>query len=350
MQLVDARPLPPLRSQAFTKPESAEALTTTEPRIPCLRPLRCSPSDEVAAILTELDILEKSRPRPAPHVPRRLQTVRALLPTLYPIGVGTIWCGRRWPPQNTDWKEPTQIEVNQHLHSAVMEVASSGNALLLDTAEGYGESEERVGAWLKSGGVGLHDRIVICTKFGERHDCSTGSTALDHSAGAAERAFHESVRRLGRVDVFYSHVTSQLSERQAAKVLADQALAATLARLRRESGCLLGCSLSHESVLEEALRGKAVVAPWLAMLDVMQLPAVLALKRPDLVIGLAALGLDVVVNSPVRGMERMQGMSGVSTPREVITTLLAMKGITAVLSGSRAHLRETLQYCRGQCE
>jgi hypothetical protein len=179
----------------------------------------------------------------------------------------------------------------------------------------------------------------------ERYDA--GTTRVDHSASAAERAFRESVGLLGRVDVFYSHVTSQLSESEAAKVLANRDLAAMLQGIRRSSGCLLGCSLSHETLLQEALpaRGKDT-APWLAMLDVMQLPAVLALRRPDLVAGLSELGMDVVINSPVRGMAKLQPevLARAPTPRAVIRRLLAMEGVTAVLSGSRTHLKETLRY------
>ena len=325
-----------------------------------LKPLRAAVDPTIDELNAQMDRLDFSRPlsvqrlMPPPAVeykPRRLGSLNSLYPAVYPLGLGTIWFGRRWPPKNEEWTEPTQLEVNAHLHSSFMEVASNNpaTAIIVATAEGYCSSQERLGRWLQGAGIGFADRAVICTKFGERHDADTNTTALDHSPYAAERAFRNGTREMGRIDVFYSHVTSQLSEEEATEALENESLSATLQRLRNESGCLLGCALSHEFLLERALPGRGKpTAHWLAILDVMQLPAIMCLRRPDLVLGLAELGIDVVANSPVRGMPLMEGIPGCENPSGVIRRLLATKGIKAVLSGSRTHMKETLTYCRDE--
>jgi aryl-alcohol dehydrogenase-like predicted oxidoreductase len=69
----------------------------------------------------------------------------------------------------------------------------------------------QVGMWLKSHAE-LRGCVLVATKFGEQFDTDTGRTAVDLSAAAAERCLDASERLLGRVDVLYSHVTSQVGE------------------------------------------------------------------------------------------------------------------------------------------
>jgi len=78
------------------------------------------------------------------------------------------------------------------------------------------------------------------------------------------------------------------------------------------------------------------------MLDVLQLSAIGALQRPDLVEAVAARGLAVVVNSPVRGISRMANTE--ATPEEVVCKLLAMTGVATVLTGTRTHLADMFSY------
>jgi hypothetical protein len=69
----------------------------------------------------------------------------------------------------------------------------------------------QVGMWLKSHAE-LRGCVLVATKFGEQFDTDTGRTAVDLSAAAAERCLDASERLLGRVDILYSHVTSQVGE------------------------------------------------------------------------------------------------------------------------------------------
>lgn len=113
----------------------------------------------------------------------------------------------------------------------------------------------------------LREQIILGTKFGEHFD--DGVTSVDLTATGAKEQFERSVQRLGKVDLLYSHNTSQVSESEAAAVLADRELTQYLRSLK-ETGAVqfLGTSISHSGVLEQAME-----AGRLGHLDVIQIPS-----------------------------------------------------------------------------
>lgn len=87
---------------------------------------------------------------------------------------------------------------------------------VVDTANSYaaGESERVVGEWARRPGVG---DALIATKVGNLVE--PGQTDVDLSSAHIARQFAESVRRLGRVDLYLSHApddTTPLAETVAA--------------------------------------------------------------------------------------------------------------------------------------
>ncbi|MFJ6788115.1 aldo/keto reductase [Streptomyces angustmyceticus] len=79
----------------------------------------------------------------------------------------------------------------------------------LDTADAYGQgaNEELVGRWLRRH-ARERDRMVVATKFGLRHDASTGRVGdVDTSADYVPLACRDSLRRLGveHIDLYYAH-------------------------------------------------------------------------------------------------------------------------------------------------
>ncbi|MFE1764855.1 aldo/keto reductase [Streptomyces angustmyceticus] len=79
----------------------------------------------------------------------------------------------------------------------------------LDTADAYGQgaNEELVGRWLRRH-ARERDRMIVATKFGLRHDASTGRVGdVDTSADYVPLACRASLRRLGveHIDLYYAH-------------------------------------------------------------------------------------------------------------------------------------------------
>ena len=175
-----------------------------------------------------------------------------VLDGVYAVGIGTIWLGRQWPPENSRYVRPSEGAVDVFLRSA-FELLPEGQRLMLDTASGYGEAEQRLGAWL-SAHPDLAARVVVATKFGETFDAATGVTTIDLSAAAAASQLAASQRALGGpIGLYYSHITSQVSADAAAEVFADAELRAVL-RAAKDDGRvgLLGTSCSFPDVVRPA--------------------------------------------------------------------------------------------------
>jgi aryl-alcohol dehydrogenase-like predicted oxidoreductase len=118
-----------------------------------------------------------------------------------PIGLGTTKLGR-----NTDVKYPERFVLPSD--EAVRDLLETGLALglnLIDTAPAYGESEQRLGAFVES----QRDRIVLCTKCGEQY--KNGVSTYDFSADAIVASAEESLRRLrtDHVDILLLHSNSR---------------------------------------------------------------------------------------------------------------------------------------------
>ena len=113
------------------------------------------------------------------------------------IGLGTTKLGR-----NTDVKYPERFALPSG--EAVRELLETSLALgvnLIDTAPAYGESERRLGAFVENN----RDRIVLCTKCGERYQ--DGRSTYDFSATGIVASVEESLRRLraDTIDILLLH-------------------------------------------------------------------------------------------------------------------------------------------------
>eukprot|EP00037_Helgoeca_nana_P007353 m.67084 g.67084 ORF g.67084 m.67084 type:complete len:299 (+) comp18164_c0_seq1:314-1210(+) len=195
----------------------------------------------------------------------------------------------------------------------------------------------QVGAWSKKHPE-LASKIVVATKFGETFDTVTGETSVDLSADAAIRCLEASMRRLGRVDILYSHVTSQISNDAAQAVLTDPELNKVLREMRTSGKVkLIGTSISHTAVILKGLE-----EGWFDVFDVVQLPAPLVVQYPEIPHQLQAKKVMVVVNSLIRKMGAIDG--GPATPESMYHTVLGVPGVTCCLTGTRHHLDETMGY------
>jgi aryl-alcohol dehydrogenase-like predicted oxidoreductase len=149
-------------------------------------------------------------------VPRRLGKTGLLAS---PISLGTTKLGR-----NTDVKYPQPFDLPsdqrvEELLAAALELGVN----VIDTAPSYGDSELRLGPF-----VAAHrERIVLCTKCGERYE--NGRSIYDFSARAISKSVDESLRRLrtDRIDILLLH-----SDGRDVEILKQTAALDALARLK----------------------------------------------------------------------------------------------------------------------
>jgi aryl-alcohol dehydrogenase-like predicted oxidoreductase len=114
-----------------------------------------------------------------------------------PIGLGTVKLGR---DTNVKYFKSFELPSDKQVQE-LLETALSLGVNLIDTAAAYGESERRLGPFVKA----HRDRIVLCTKCGEQY--ADGRSTYDFSIPAIMASIEESLRRLktDHVDILLLH-------------------------------------------------------------------------------------------------------------------------------------------------
>lgn len=249
------------------------------------------------------------------------------------LGLGTVWAGRVWPPGNQRYARPSAAQLDAQIRTA-LSLIPDGESLMLDTAVGYGDAQTRLGQWLRApANTSTAARCVVATKFGEVFHVRLGRTVVDHSAAAAAAQLTDCIEALGRVDVFYSHVTSQLTPEQAAAVYADADLRAFL-RAAKKLGLvrLVGTSCSFPEVLRHAVDAGHLAG----VVDVVQMAAGAFAAHPDIAEHLAGQGIALVANSVVR--KRLRDASQQLPASDVTVALHELRvrcpGVGVVLAGT----------------
>lgn len=167
--------------------------------------------------------------------------------TVGPIALGTTKLGR-----NTDVKYPQPFDLpSDEQVQALIEACLDAGVNLIDTAPAYGASEERLGRFLE----GRRDRLILCTKCGERYENARSS--WDFSAVAIERSLEASLRNLRTdyVDIFLLH-----SNGQDLQILTETDALSALERAKKSGKArTIGISAKTEAGVSEACRSLDVV-------------------------------------------------------------------------------------------
>lgn len=251
-----------------------------------------------------------------------------------PLGIGTIWFGRKWPPNNHDYVKPDSEEIEKYMMTCLSSLSTKSNELvMIDTATGYGYTEEKLGQFYNRY-PHLAEKSFIATKFGhERHG---GPPVHSISVETLHKDIKKSAAYLPKIDLIYSHVTSSIPEEEALSFLRDNDVKKALLKYKEEHyGGLqyIGSSISNINVLTTAF-----AEGLLEYLDVIQLPAWMVHEKPDIISQLYSSGLAVVVNSPVRHLVGKKSFAN------CYTEIWDNKHISMILTGTRRHLSETLGY------
>lgn len=236
------------------------------------------------------------------------------------LGLGTIWLGRRWPADNKGYRAPSKEETDAYLH-----LAYKSGIRMFDTATAYGEAERVLGDFFKRNPEVVRDTI-IATKWGEEFDPNTETSKVDHTVANLRLSLNQSLSHLPKLDVLYIHKADD-------DVLSNSRIKdEMLSLVERGTIKYTGASISKETDIERALEKNIV---WV---DFVQTGADVARSRPDIVRALHEKNIAVVVNAPVRKLP-----NGVS-PKASYLELANNPYVSFVLTGTRNHLEETLDY------
>lgn len=114
------------------------------------------------------------------------------------LGCGLIRIGREWGFKKAPI--PSFEESQAFLQSAV-----ALGIRFFDTAQAYGSSEERLGAFLKTLSSDVRNSLTIATKCGEIWDEEKQGTIVDHSYDTLVRSIDTSLSLLGKIDILQIH-------------------------------------------------------------------------------------------------------------------------------------------------
>lgn len=117
------------------------------------------------------------------------------------LGCGLLALGRIWGFQQR--RIPNEDQAQQFLDSAL-----SQGITFYDTAPSYGDSEEKLGRWLKSLTSAQRGQLTIATKFGEHWNKGNNHPYTDFGFSALKKSLNKSMKNLGKIDVLQLHKAS----------------------------------------------------------------------------------------------------------------------------------------------
>jgi len=117
------------------------------------------------------------------------------------LGLGLISIGMGWGARPV----PVPGEAEE---VSFVESAYGLGFRLFDTAPSYGDSEVKLGLFLKTLDREERGILTVATKFGEHWDFEKGEAFTNHSYDALCRSLERSLRRLGSIDLLQLHRTT----------------------------------------------------------------------------------------------------------------------------------------------
>lgn len=241
------------------------------------------------------------------------------------LGLGLISIGRTWGARPVP--VPGGAEALAFLNGA-----HELGIRLFDTSPSYGDSEVKLGRFLKSLSREARGQVSVATKFGEHWSQETGEPFVDHSYDALCRSLDRSLERLGTIDLLQLHRTSP-----AVLGSADLGRAweyALQAGVRR-----IGVSASDPASVTAALE---------LGYQVMQMPY--NASREDMgpaVREAASRGVELLINRPYQAGAKLYETAA-PDKRALFAHVLQVKFRGWVLTGTRSvdHLKENLDAFR----
>ena len=255
----------------------------------------------------------------------------------YHLGFGTTWIGKHWP-RNKEYLYPSDSEVHNYFDYVFENIKD--RKLLIDTAREYGNAETRLGKYFESNPVSF-SRAVICSKFGgslKRQLLKEKNNGFRITVEDMVDDFCSSLDKLGRIDIYYSHLINDVNIKQAITFLRKGEYLAILDYWKKiEYGGLkyIGASISNVDILKILVKEKLYTR-----LDIIQIPSWMLIKYGLLLKKLKEDGKYIVVNSPVRfNMDNQKEDFDVNS---CYTNIWDNSCVDVVLTGSRNHYQDVI--------
>ena len=216
---------------------------------------------------------------------------------IYHLGMGTTWIGKHWP-SNKNYIYPNDKETHNYLNYFFENIEIG--RIMVDTAREYGTAETRLGNYFQTHSE-FYERAIICSKFGgctKRQLLNDANNGFRITIEAMVNDYYNSLERLGRIDVYYSHLISQLNVNEVIKFLRKGEYLETLNYWKKiEYGGLkyIGASISNLKIMSIFIEEKLY-----KNLDIIQVPSWMVKKHESFIKELREFGKYIVVNSPVR--------------------------------------------------
>ncbi len=245
------------------------------------------------------------------------------------LGLGLISIGRTWGARPVP--VPGEAEAR-----AFLEAAYGLGLTLFDTSPSYGDSEVKLGRFLKSLSREQRGRVSIATKFGEQWNFETGEPFVDHSYDALCRSLDRSLERLGTIDLLQLHRTTPA-------VLGTADLQKAWEYARRAGVGKIGVSTSDPASAAAALA---------LGYTVLQMPY--NVSREDMAPAVreaASKGVELLINRPCQAGAKLYDTEQ-PDKRALFAHLLKVKFHGWVLTGTRSvdHLKENIDAFRAALE
>jgi len=268
----------------------------------------------------------------------------------HPMGLGTAsFAGVNMVGSN-NYQKPTDKKINELIDSALIETqASENNKLIIDTSAQYGESELKVGSYIKNNQDKIK-KIYICTKWGLKFK-SDDFAVQDYSLKNLKESLENSAKLLTKIDLYYIHTNPSVKPKLLKSILDENnEIIHYLKKIKEEEKFgikKLGISISSEENLKFLIKNKFL----LKEIDVLQINANIILKNPKIIRQLEYLNIGIIINS----IYRKGDLSKRNTPKglqEIFSEVLEINKNAIILTGTSnaEHLKQNFNYVKNHIE
>ena len=268
----------------------------------------------------------------------------------YPMGLGTAsFAGVNMVGSN-NYQKPTNKQINELIDNALIETrASENNKLIIDTSAQYGESELRIGNYIRNNQDKIK-KIYICTKWGLKFK-SDDFAVQDYSLKNLKESLENSAKLLTKIDLYYIHTNPSVKPKLLKSILDENnEIIHYLKKIKEEEKFgikKLGISISSEENLKFLIKNKFL----LKEIDVLQINANIILKNPKIIRQLEYLNIGIIINS----IYRKGDLSKRNTPKglqEIFSEVLEINKNAIILTGTSnaEHLKQNFNYVKNHIE